>query len=117
MTILIPFCFIHWDLTTAPSALGRSTRGTSARAPRRLHYTAARSHAVCSIRKRGANGVVPVTFWRDEAGTCPSFLDRLVGERNDACILGLRSDQSLRRSACVFKEPINLVQYQRSVYI
>src|SRR5712692_1061820 len=89
MTVFIPFSFIHWDLTTAPSALGRSTRGTSARAPRRLHYTAARSHAVCSIRKRGANGVVPVTFWRDEAGTCPSFLDRLVGERNDACRVGL----------------------------
>src|SRR5258708_28699978 len=102
MTVFIPFSFIHWDLTTAPSSLGRSTHGISARAPRRLHYTAARSHAVCSIRKRGANGVVPVTFWRDEAGTCPSFLDRLVGERNDACRVWLRSDQSQRRSTCLF---------------
>ena len=56
--------------------------------------------------------MVPVTFWRDEAGTCPSFLDRLVGERNDACRVGLRSDQSQRRSACVLKEPLALAQDQ-----
>src|SRR5712691_8908709 len=112
MTVLIPFSFIHWDLTTAPSALGRSTRGTSTRAPRSLRYTAVRSHAVCSIRKGGADGVVPVTFWRDEARTCSSFLDRLVGERNHAGRVGLRSGQSQRRSACVLKEPFALAQDQ-----
>src|SRR6266446_9691579 len=46
--------------------------------------------------------------------TCPSFLDRLVGEKNGACRVRLGGDQSQRRSACVLKEPLALAQNQRT---
>ena len=58
--------------------------------------------------------MVSVTFWRDETGTCPSFLDRLVAEPDGTRRVRPGCDELQRRSACVLKESLALAQHERT---